>query len=427
MGAHEEPDRSDLRTAFDILSPDEWNQRVDEVWRDFPSGEDGLLPTHFLRATYPKISGQIVRYAERDSRFWGLLLPRRNHEGHEWTLRSHWLNSDSEFEARVQAGVTTLLDAVTVGSVYWYETSQKRQEKFTGEVFEHTGTYTVSSPDSTQAQEAVELQRRTWNVTDPAFVYPFDLYHPDSGFATRFVALHDHQVVGFLFGFYARGKQWIGDKEKIGNWLESQLLGIDPNHRKIGIARQLKLSQRQQALSEGTRLVHWTVDPLQAGNAFLNLNELGGIAVNFYPNYYPFQNDLNLVRASRIGISWLLDSERVRARVDGDKPNLSYGNLAADSSTEIVKPIPFIDGRPLDVSNWKPLGDTLLIQIPKDWNAIQRDNLTLAQVWRHATDAIWSKILGIDSDDYALTGVVKDFENDQVFLIAERSPGRYAQ
>lgn len=423
MSAPELTNNGDLRIAFDILSPDGWNQRIDDLWSDFPSGEDGLLPTHFLRSTYPKIGGQIVRYAEGDSRFWALLMPHRERD---WTLKAYWLHANPEFKTRVHARVTTLLNTVTAGSVSWYETSQKRQERFSGEVIDEADTYTVSSPDNAQALEAVELQRRIWNVTDPAFVYPFDLYHPASGFATRLVTLHNQQVTGFLFGFYARGNQWSGGQERTGNWLESQLLGTDLEYRRTGIAKQLKLSQRKQALNEGTRLIHWTVDPLQAGNAYLNLNGLGGIAVNFYSNYYPFQNDLNRVTASRIGISWLLNTNRVQARVDGERPRLSFGNLAADSSTEKVEPIRYIDGIPLDVSNWKPLGDTLLIQIPQDWNAMQRDNLTLAQEWRHTTDAIFSKIMGTGEDDYALTGIVKDQENDRVYLIAERSPGRLA-
>lgn len=423
MAGHEDIDKYGAYSQIDVLTPAQWNERIDEIWENLPSGEDGLLPIHFLRSTYPKIGGQLVQHADGSNRFWGLLLPGRDHD---WTLRAHWLHADAEFKTRTQAKIITLLDSLSTGSTHWYETSQRRQEKFFGEVLENQDSYTVASPDSNQARLAIDLQRRIWNVSNPPFVYPFDLYHPKSGFATRLVALRDSKVYGFLFGFYARGKQWFGNNEKNDKWLESQLLGIDPAARRMGIARQLKLSQRQQALEDGIALIHWTVDPLQAGNAFLNLNGLGGVAVYFYPNYYPFQNDLNRVRASRVGISWLLNSDRVRTRVDGDKPDLSFGNLAADSSTEIVAPISFVDGKMLDVPNWKPDGEILLIQIPRDWNTIQRDDLKLAQIWREVTDAIFSKIIGTGGDDYALTAVVKDPENAFVYLVAERSPGRFS-
>src|SRR3990172_5768579 len=99
MALHEEPDKSGLLTTIDILSPDQWNQQVDQLWSDFPGGDDGILPTHFLKSTYPKINGQIVRYAEADSRFWAVLLPKGDHD---WTLRAHWLKAGEEFKARVQ-------------------------------------------------------------------------------------------------------------------------------------------------------------------------------------------------------------------------------------------------------------------------------------------------------------------------------------
>ena len=132
----------------------------------------------------------------------------------------------------------------------------------------------------------------------------------------------------------------------------------------------MKLTQRQLALEDGIKLIRWTVDPLQAGNAFLNLNELGGIAMHFYPDYYPFRNDLNRVRASRIAISWFLESERVQERITGGKKILNFKDFKLDSSTEIVIPVDDSGSsiRQFDYSNWKPQGSNLLVHIPSNCN-----------------------------------------------------------
>ena len=60
-------------------------------------------------------------------------------------------------------------------------------------------------------------------MDDPSFLYPYDLYHPDAGLATRLVAVDDTEVIGFLFGFYGNGKQWYGSKRGFqrGQWIES--------------------------------------------------------------------------------------------------------------------------------------------------------------------------------------------------------------
>src|SRR5690606_5089592 len=47
-------------------------------------------------------------------------------------------------------------------------------------------------------------------------------------------------------------------------------------------------------------------------NAALNFGLLRALAFNFYPDYYPFRNALNRVPASRFGITWLVESDRVQ-------------------------------------------------------------------------------------------------------------------
>lgn len=404
-----------LITPLENLSPPKWNSLVDELYSDHPDGGGvGLLPPHFLKSTFPKIGGHIAHLSEGDANFWGLILPGRDPESHAWTLRAYWKSADSKFRNRVENSLTTQLYDFGFGSGTWYNVDQQRDHDFAGKQLKMFDIYSMGTPNRIQALEAQQLHKQVWKVTDPAYLYPFDLYRPDSGLPTKLVATLNDKVVGFLLGFHARGHQWIGQEETNYGWIESQLMGVEENHRRQGIGKQLKFLQRDLALQEDTSFIHWTFDPLQAGNAVLNLNELGGIVVHFYPNYYPFQNELNRVPASRIGVSWFLSSERVIAATVDKLYTPTYQQLRSDIDTGVIIP--------LDASSQIPDRETLLIQIPNDWTLMQNVNQPLAAIWRKATDAIFKKCLGTTDNKYALTGIVSDPENGNVFLIAQKHP-----
>jgi len=55
----------------------------------------------------------------------------------------------------------------------------------------------------------------------------------------------------------------------------SHMAGGVAEEQSRGIGMQLKLLQRERALSAGLDLVQWTYDPLQAMNAHLNFSKLG--------------------------------------------------------------------------------------------------------------------------------------------------------
>lgn len=417
---HTEPFR-----PYENLSSVEWGNLIDRLYQHFPQGRAvGMLPPHFLKSTFPKIGGQIAHFEKDHSEFWGLLLPGTNQEGAQWTIRSYWKGDTKTFQDEVENSLTTQLYTLGFGSGSWYNVEEKRNLVMIGETLKDFGTFQLGYPNLAQAKEAQAIHQEVWNVQDPAYLYPFDLYRQDAGLPTRLIATVNEQVIGFLFGFYARGTQWTGQLEQNYVWIESQLMGIQEMHRRQGFGKQLKLLQREQALRENISLIHWTFDPLQAGNAFLNLNELAGIVVHFYPNYYPFQNELNCVPASRVGVSWFLASDRVITATSGKLHHLTYQQLHNQVDTRII--IPVDDSKQVfDSTHWNPNAQTILIQIPNNWTAVQNQQLDLAQLWRQATDAIFEKILGPDDNKYALTGIVNNPSTNEVFLVAQKSPRRF--
>ncbi|MCX6794253.1 MAG: hypothetical protein NTY06_04095 [Candidatus Gottesmanbacteria bacterium] len=413
-----------LVPLLENLPSSQWNTLIDKLCRYYPEGgSSGVLPPHFLKSTFPKIGGKIAHLSEGGADFWGLILPGADQEGPTWTLRAHWRGADEAFRNRVEMGLTMQLYDLGYGSGTWYNVDQQRDNDFTGQHIKDYGIYRMGTPNRAQALEAQDLQQQVWKVTDSAYLYPFDLYRPDSGLPTRLVATVNSKVVGFLFGFHARGHQWTGQDEMNYPWIESQLMGVQEDHRRQGLGKQLKFLQRELILQEHTSLIHWTFDPLQAGNAFLNLNELGGIIVHFYPNYYPFQNELNRVPASRIGVSWFLRSDRVITAASGKLHPPNYALLRNSIDTSVIIPVDTSSQTPIafDAEEWMPKGKTILIQIPNHWTEMQNQNESLAAVWRKTTDAIFAKILGTEDDKYALTGITTDLEKETVFLVAQRS------
>ena len=53
------------------------------------------------------------------------------------------------------------------------------------------------------------------------------------------------------------------------------------NIRTKGVGARLKWSQRERAIREGKRFIKWTWDPMQARNAYFNLNRLGVMVTSY--------------------------------------------------------------------------------------------------------------------------------------------------
>jgi predicted GNAT superfamily acetyltransferase len=113
--------------------------------------------------------------------------------------------------------------------------------------------------------------------------------------------------------------------EKSGKpYLHSHFAAVLPEYRDLGIGRQLKLAQREQALQRGIDRIEWTFDPLQARNAYFNICRLGALCRRYLPNLYgttssPLHAGLP---TDRLLAEWRLNSQRVRDVVAGRTPAL---------------------------------------------------------------------------------------------------------
>jgi predicted GNAT superfamily acetyltransferase len=102
-------------------------------------------------------------------------------------------------------------------------------------------------------------------------------------------------------------------------YLHSHMLGVREGYRNRGLGAQLKLAQRNEALSRGIRHMEWTFDPLEIKNAFLNIHKLGAIVCGYLVNFYGVSSSRlqGGLPTDRLLAEWRLDSPRVKAVLEG--------------------------------------------------------------------------------------------------------------
>ncbi|MEO7970723.1 MAG: GNAT family N-acetyltransferase [bacterium] len=128
----------------------------------------------------------------------------------------------------------------------------------------------------------------------------------------------------------------------------SHMMAVARDYQNKGVGARLKWSQRERALSEGRNFIKWTWDPMQARNAYFNLNRLGvtvrSYAANFYGTDYatsplPVGTPPPGIDSDRLFAEWQLQSVKVTKLAQGAAPTIDL-----------------------------PAAQT--VQIPADWNGL---------------------------------------------------------
>ncbi len=370
-----------------------------------------LFPSHFLKSTFPKIGGQVaLLHRGADTIGFGFLFPRgQGGTRRAYTLRLHRAVGPAECPA--DAVATALATALDADVAIYDPAGPLAYASAAPGVTE----LSLERPDASEAQIIRELQAQIWHPNNPDALYPADLHSLDFRPGTSLIARADGKPAGFLFGFYKFGgatlPSILAERYATDFCLESQLMGVVPGFRGRHLAVALKEKQAELARADGIHVVNWTFDPLQYANAHLNLGRLGGVAFHFYPNYYDFHNDLNVAPASRLMVTWLIDSRRAHAALGGH----GFSELDLSATPEIVR---LNDGSETVAS---PAGaQRIAIEIPARWTELQQDptKLELALSWRQTTDELLGSYLGGEAGKYVLTGTGRD--GGRCYLIGER-------
>jgi predicted GNAT superfamily acetyltransferase len=130
-----------------------------------------------------------------------------------------------------------------------------------------------------ELREAVALQKTIWGWED-ADLLPFRMFVVATKIGGQLLGAFDgDRMIAFCVaipGLKPGGKVY----------LHSHMLGVLPEFRNVGVGRQLKLRQKDDALARGIDLIEWTFDPLDLKNAHFNIERLGAIVRRYVRNQY---------------------------------------------------------------------------------------------------------------------------------------------
>jgi predicted GNAT superfamily acetyltransferase len=111
----------------------------------------------------------------------------------------------------------------------------------------------------------------------------------------------------------------------------SHMMAVAREFQNQGVGARLKWGQRERAINDGRNFIKWTWDPMQARNAYFNLNRLGvtvsSYAANFYGTDYatsplPEGTPPPGIDSDRLFAEWQLQSARVMKLAQGAEPSI---------------------------------------------------------------------------------------------------------
>jgi chorismate synthase len=211
------------------------------------------------------------------------------------------------------------------------------------------------------------LQRKVWGpdiIPHPKEML-IPVQHEGGLLAGAFTT--SQEMVGLIFGF----------PTKDASVQHSQMLATLEEWRGAGIGTRLKWFQRDWCLERGIHLVRWTVDPLRAPNADLNIRHLGATAATYLVDYYGPMLGIDAgAPTDRLLVEWHLTSQRVISRVKGVSADLLYPQ--AGSGMEASEDLPGQVHLDLDCR-------MIRIPIPRNFIQITQTDPGQALEWRLRT------------------------------------------
>ncbi len=205
-------------------------------------------------------------------------------------------------------------------------------------------------------------------------------------------AFDGDRAVGFVVGF-------LGIRDgMVLHW--SHATGVLPEYQGRGIGSNLKWLQRQLVLAQGYDCIAWTYDPLQRGNASLNIRRLGCVCNRYHDNFYGTMHDgLNTgLPSDRFEVRWWLNHERVRLRQYTLPPPPDIANAHCVLSQ-------VDDGSPGPI-RWPVGAAHVLVEIPASINHLKETQPDKALRWRLQTRQVFTRL-------FAEGFVVTDFVSQE--------------
>jgi predicted GNAT superfamily acetyltransferase len=239
-------------------------------------------------------------------------------------------------------------------------------------------------------QQVFELYGRIWHPdpTNPPITTEFlrALSHAGNYVAG---AYRDGEMVGACVGFYA---------EPAGQAMHSHVAGVVASMRGRNVGFALKVHQRAWALDRGISAITWTFDPLVCRNAYFNLAKLAARPRSYLPDFYGKMNDeINGDDDSdRLLVEWRLADPAVERACAGRHILADAAALRAGGVTVALDADD--GGMPVVAGPRGPEGDTLLVRVPPDIEAMRLDAGPHARAWRAALRQVLGALLAAGAE-----------------------------
>jgi predicted GNAT superfamily acetyltransferase len=235
--------------------------------------------------------------------------------------------------------------------------------------------------------ECERLQQRIWE-SDAIDVVPRHLLLTFQRHGGVVLGAFDSagQMIGFAFGFLGQAapdNAWTA--HTLPAWQHcSHELGVVRDWRGRGVGYALKLAQREWVMRQGLDLITWTYDPLEIGNASLNLGKLGAVCRCYLRDLYGAMADgLNVhLPSDRFEVAWRVASPRVAQRLAEGWQRPSLATLMA-AGAFLANPGK-VDResviRPTEVQQSE--ARQIFVEVPANFQAVKKASLDLALEWR---------------------------------------------
>ncbi len=190
----------------------------------------------------------------------------------------------------------------------------------------------------TELTECVHLQKKVFNLPDLEISPVRHLIVTKNAGGFTLAAF----VAGKIVGFVLSVPMFAGENRAF----YSHMMAVDDAFQNHGIGAKLKWAQRERSLAANVALVKWTFQPVQARNAYFNLEKLGAEIRQYKPNFYGTDYSTAHETGGKTGIDsdrlfaeWHLENEKVVALSKGEKYT---------EKNEVVR----------------------AVEVPKDWNTL---------------------------------------------------------
>lgn len=263
-----------------------------------------------------------------------------------------------------------------------------------------------------------QLQREIWGWTETDVgLYPAVLNTAARNGGVVLGAFDDEtgQMVGFLFSFLGREP---GGPLK----LCSQVMGVRQGWRGQGLGEALKQVQRERALAQDLPLITWTVDPLEAPNARLNIFKLRAVCRTYYRDVYG--SDFGALNAGlptdRLLVEWWIGGRRVKARSGMNRSQSLIGERIFVVKGEGV-------ARQIISADLGLDADKIVLEIPPDVHQVKAMDMDLAREWRMQVRQAFENYLAAGYIAVDFLSILDQGERRTAYLLQRSSPELLAE